>query len=211
VPPAEVGGRVPNMRLPGVLAAVAAVVLVPAAAAAADPVGTPSRLVLVGPRISETAQRQVVRTADGVVYIASVDDDGYGDNPPAELHMYRATTAGVPSAFRSADEADDPRVGDPFDMSGGDARIDAAGTIHVTYVVADPSDGAATVRYQTFDTRDDHWGPAQDVAKLGADGDGGRGRGISGPPLHPARPPPVGAASAGAVAPRASVQGAVLG
>jgi hypothetical protein len=187
------------MRLPGVLAALAAALLIPATAAAADPLGTPSRLVSVGPGTSETAQRQVVRTADGVVYIASVDDDGYGDHTPAELHMYRATTAGVPSAFASADEADDPRVDDPFDMSGGDARIDSAGTIHVTYVVADLSDGSATVRYQTFDTRDDQWGRAQDVAKLDADGDGVRGKVISALALDPAGKPLVVTASAGGV------------
>src|SRR5262245_20302571 len=105
------------MRLPGVLAAFGVLVLIPPATAAADPLGTPSPLVRVGPGVSETSQRQVVRTADGVVYIASVDDDGYGNRTPAELHMYRATTAGVPTAFRSADAADDPRVDDPFDMS----------------------------------------------------------------------------------------------
>src|SRR5215217_310449 len=146
------------MRLPSVLAALG--VLVPVASATADPLGTASALVFVGPGASENSQRQVVRTADGVVYIASVDDDGYGDRTPAELHMYRATTAGVPTAFTSADEADDPHVDDPFDMSGGDARIDASGVIHLTYAVADLSSASVTVRYQTFDTRDDQWGPA---------------------------------------------------
>ena len=159
------------MRLPAVLTALGVLVLLPVAGASADPLGTPSALVSVGPGVSETSQRQVVRTADGVVYIASVDDDGYGDHTPAELRMYRATTAGIPTAFRSADQAGDPRVDDPFDLSGGDARIDASGVIHLTYAVADLADASVTVRYQTFDTRDDQWGPAQDVAKLDRDDD----------------------------------------
>src|SRR5689334_13635700 len=108
------------MRLPGVLAALGVLVLVPpAAAVAADPLGTPSPLVSVGPGVSETSQRQVVRTADGVVYIAAVDDGGYGDRTPAELHMYRATAAGIPTAFTSADASHDPRANDPLDLSGG--------------------------------------------------------------------------------------------
>jgi len=94
------------MRLPGVLAALGVLVLYPAAAVAADPLGTMSPLVSVGPGTSENSQRQVVRSADGVVYIASVDDDGYGDHTPAELHMYRGTTAAIPSDFASADEGD---------------------------------------------------------------------------------------------------------
>src|SRR5215211_9185776 len=138
------------MRLPGVLAALGVLVLIPVESAAADPLGTATPLVSVGPGVSENSQRQVVRSADSVVYIASVDDDGYGDRTPAELHMYRATTAGIPTAFESADAADDPRVDDPLDLSGGDARIDAEGTIHLTYVVADARDGSLTVRYQSF-------------------------------------------------------------
>jgi hypothetical protein len=187
------------MRLPGVLAALGVLVLVPVASAAADPLGRASALVSVGPGVSENSQRQVVRTAEGVVYIASVDDDGYGDRTPAELHMYRATSAGIPTAFTSADEGDDPHVADPFDLSGGDARIDASGVIHLTYAVADLSDGSLTVRYQTFDTRDDHWGPAQDVAKLDGDGDGVRGRVVSALALDPAGNPLVVTASAGGV------------
>jgi hypothetical protein len=188
------------MRLPGVLAALGVLVLVVVpAAGAADPLGTATPLVSVGPGVSESSQRQVVRTADGVVYIASVDDDGYGDHTPAELHMYRATTAGIPTAFTSADAADDPRADDPLDLSGGDARIDAAGTIHLTYVVADSRDGSLTVRYQTFDTHGDQWGSARDVAKVEGDGDGVRGRVVSALALDPAGTPLVVTASTGGV------------
>jgi hypothetical protein len=184
------------MRLPGVLAALGVLVLVPAARAAAGPLGTATPLVRVGPGVTENSQRQVVRTADGVVYIAAVDDDGYGDRTPAELHMYRATSAGIPTAFTSADAADDPRADE---LSGGDARIDAAGTVHLTYVVADTGDGSLTVRYQTFDTRRDEWGPAHDVARLDSGGDGARGRVVSALALDRTGAPLIVTASDGGV------------
>src|SRR5919204_605799 len=142
------------------------------------------------PGVPENPRGRVVRPAEGVVYIASVDDDGYGDRTPAELHMYRATTAGIPTAFTSADAGDDPRADE---LSGGDARIDAAGTIHLTYVVADS--GSLTVRYQTFDTRSDEWGPSQDVARLDGAGDGVRGRVVSALALDRAGKPLVATAS----------------
>src|SRR6266508_3504640 len=109
--------------------------------------------------------------------------------------MYRRTTAAIPSDFASDDEDDDPRVDDPFDMSGGDARIDAAGVIHLTYAVVDHADGSVTVRYQTFDTRDDQWGAAQDVARLDGGDDGVRGRIVSALALDPAGKPLVVTAS----------------
>jgi hypothetical protein len=185
------------MSLPGVLAALAAVVLIPPAAAAADPVGTPSRLVRVGPGSTESSQRQVVRTRDGVVYIASVEDDGWGAGKFARLHVYRSTTAGIPTAFAVQDPADEPHVDDPLRMSGGDARIDAAGTINVTYAVVDGN--TLNVMYQTFDTAKEAWGTAERITSFDAGDDGLRGRVVSAIALDPSGTPLVVTAAANGV------------
>jgi hypothetical protein len=184
------------MRLPGVLAALGALVLAPVAAAAA-PVGTPTRLVHVGPGATESSQRQVVRTGDGVVYIVSVEDDGWGVGRYADLHVYRATTAGIPTAFELQDAAHEPHVEDPLRLSGGDARIDATGTIHITYAQVDGD--AIAVMYQTFDTVAAAWRPAETVTRFPADGDGIRGRVVSALALDPSGAPLVVAASSSGV------------
>jgi hypothetical protein len=170
------------MRLPDVRVVLAGLVVVLAAVApaaqAAAPLGAATPLAYVGPGATESSQRQVVRTQDDVVYIASVEDDGWGGGAFADLHMYRATTAGVPNAFASVDEANDPRVKNPLTLSGGDARIDAQGTIHLTYSVVDGD--TLTVRYQTFDTRAGKWGAAEDIVTLPSGRDGKRGFVVSG-------------------------------
>jgi hypothetical protein len=185
------------MRLPGVLAALGVLVLVPVASAAADPIGTATPLVHVGPGATESSQRQVVRTRDDVVYIVSVDDGGWGVGPHSALHVYRAKTAGIPTAFALQDATHEPHAEDPLRMSGGDARIDAKGTIHVTYAVVDGS--SVAVMHQTFDTSSDAWGPAERITELPADGDGIRGRIVSGLALDPSGAPLVVTASSSGV------------
>jgi len=184
------------MRFFGVLGALL-VLAATAAPAVAAPLGTAGPLVVVGPGVSETSQRQLVRTSGDRVYIASVDDEGYGLGPDARLHMYRATTTGSPTAFAVADAAHEPHVTQPLDLSGGDARIDADGTIHVTYVVGNGE--TLSVQYQTFDTRDDAWGAAQTVTTLSADGDGVRGKVVSALALSPSGKPLVVTASSAGV------------
>jgi hypothetical protein len=173
----------------------------------AGPDELPSGLIGVGPGVTENSQRQVVRTRDDIVYIASVDDDQLGGGTYADLHMYRATSAGVPDAFTSADAADDPRVQRPLTLSGGDSRIDGDGTIHSTYAVTNLTGEAAgvydayttTVIYQTFDTRTDAWGHAEPIVTLPADGDGVRGKVVSGIALAPSGAPLVVTASSSGV------------
>jgi hypothetical protein len=196
------------MSLPAVLAALVALLAGPVSlAVAAQPLGAPSTLVRVGPGVTESSQRQVVRTRDGLVYIATVDDEGYDGGPDAYLHMYRATTAGLPTQFTVADASHEPHVSLPLDLSGGDARIDANGTIHVTYVVANLGGDAVgeyrgtslTVKYQTFDTGTKAWGPAQTVTTLASDGDGVRGKVVSALALDPSGAPLVITASSAGV------------
>jgi hypothetical protein len=208
-PGAHWPGYVSCVRVSGALVALSAALLLVQVAdvSAADPLGTPSRLVRVGPGVSESSQRQVVRTRERFVYIASVDDDGYSGGAAADLHMYRATSAGVPTAFASADAAHDPHVTQPLDLSGGDARIDAAGIIHLTYVIAnlgnDDAGGYAAnslrVMYQTFDTATDTWGSAEAVSELPAEGDGLRGKVVSALALDPSGKPLVVTASSSGV------------
>ncbi len=135
--------------------------------AAPPPGGVPTDRVAVGPGAVESSIRQVVRTLDGRVYIAAPDDDGYirnGLSTPTILRMYRATTTGIPTKFAVVDEAHSPRVEPPGTMSGGDARLDRAGLIHVVYY---RTDSHATM-YQTFSTITNTWGAAVVVSKFGS-------------------------------------------
>jgi hypothetical protein len=134
---------------------------------APGPEGVPTNRVAVGPGAVESSVRQVVRTLDGRVYIAAPDDDGAIRNDfttPTVMTMYRATTTGIPTKFQPADPQHSPRVAAPGTMSGGDARLDRAGVIHVTYY---RTDQRATI-YQTFSTVTDTWGLAETVSTFGA-------------------------------------------
>ncbi len=131
------------------------------------PEGVPTDRVAVGPGAVESSIRQVVRTLDGRVYVAAPDDDGAirnGFSTPTVLRMYRATTTGIPTRFAVADEAHSPRVPAPGTMSGGDARLDRAGVIHLVYY---RTDNHATVA-QTFSTVTDTWGAPEVVTGFGA-------------------------------------------
>ena len=126
-------------------------------AAPVGPEGQPTDRVSVGPGAVESSIRQVVRTLDGRVYIVAPDDDGAQRNDfttPTIMRMYRATTTGIPKRFLPVDEAHSPRVEAPKTMSGGDARLDRAGVIHLVYYRTDQQ---ATI-YQTFSTVTDTWG-----------------------------------------------------
>ena len=187
------------MRLGGVLVVLTAMVVGHSSnAAAAGVLGTATPLTYVGPGATESSQRQIVRTRDDVAYIVSIEDGGWGAGDFAALHVYRATTAGIATAFRVQDASHEPRVSAPLRMSGGDARIDAAGVIHITYAVVDGR--SLTVRYQTFDTRRGGWGPAESVTTQPADGDDGiRGRIVSSLALDASGAPLVVTASASGV------------
>lgn len=142
--------------------------------------------VSVGPGAVESPIRQVVRTAGGRVYIAAADDNGGPANnftTATVLRMYRATATGVPTAFAEVDagSARRPSVGRGRTLSGGDARLDAAGVMHVVYY---RGDSGATV-HQTFDTGADQWGAAEELPGTRALGDasdarfGQRGAGVN--------------------------------
>lgn len=136
------------------------------AGAPPGPEGDPTDRVAVGPGAVESSIRQVVRTLDGRVYIAAPDDGGAirnGFTTPTVLTMYRATTTGVPTRFAPADPEHSPRTAPPATMSGGDARLDRAGTIHVVYFRTDEQ---ATI-YQTFSTVTDTWGPPVVITRFG--------------------------------------------
>lgn len=120
-------------------------------------IGSPLARVAVGPGAAESSIRQVVRTPDGYVYIAAVDDqggpaDGFTQN--TYLHMYKSTTSGLPVAFKEVNRVRRPRVGRNATLSGGDMRLDRNGIIHLVYYRT--TDGATV--YRQFDTNTDEWG-----------------------------------------------------
>jgi hypothetical protein len=119
-------------------------------------VGEPAPRIAVGPGTAESSIRQIVRTLDGYVYIAAVDDQGgpaWGFQKSTLLRMYKSTTAGIPEAFKEVDRSRHPRAGRNSTMSGGDMRLDRNGRIHVVYYRT--KDGATI--YQLFDTNTDTW------------------------------------------------------
>lgn len=119
-------------------------------------VGEPTPHVAVGPGAVESSIRQIVRTLDGYVYIAAVDDQGgpaNGFKNPTYLRMYKSTTVGVPVAFTEVDRARRPRAARHSTLSGGDMRLDRTGMIHLVYYRT--KDGATV--YKRFDTNTDRW------------------------------------------------------
>lgn len=119
-------------------------------------VGEAALRVVVGPGAVESPIRQIVRTLDGYVYIAAVDDQGgsaLGFPRPTYLRMYKSTTSGIPSSFREVSRSRRPRTDKYATFSGGDMRLDRNGLIHVVYYRT--SDGA--IVYQLFDTNTDQW------------------------------------------------------
>lgn len=133
----------------------------PAAAGAANPpvLGQPAELVSVGPGVSESSIRQAVRTLSGRVYIVAVDDFGNTATPGARIRMYRAGQVGIPTSFAEVDAAHAPVIPSSI-MSGGDARLDRQGVIHLSYFRRD----TGAVVHQTFSTLSDSWGAAETVA-----------------------------------------------
>ncbi len=122
-------------------------------APAAEEISLP---VAVGPGAAESSIRQIVRTLDGHVYIATVDDQGgsaLGFPRPTYLRMYKSTTTGIPTGFREVSRSRRPQTEKYATLSGGDMRLDRHGLIHVVYYRT--SDGATV--YQLFDTNMDRW------------------------------------------------------
>jgi hypothetical protein len=118
--------------------------------------------VTVGPGLAEASSRQVIRTADGRVYIFAADDTAQkAGTGPGVIRAYRADETGVPSSFGEADGDHRPTGVAPGGVLGGpDVRLDSNGVAHVLYV--DKANGALV--HQTFSTLTDTWGPATTIA-----------------------------------------------
>ncbi|HEY6886159.1 MAG TPA: hypothetical protein VI300_00230, partial [Solirubrobacter sp.] len=152
----------PSCRSLLLVAVVAGAVLVAAlgtsqAGAINPPEGQPTGLIPVGPGSVESASRQVVRTPGGRVYIVAVDDGGNVIGGRSRLVVYRASTTGIPSSFAEADTQHEPSASgtrvDGNTLSGGDARLDRNGVIHIAYF----DTWATRALYATFDTATDRW------------------------------------------------------
>jgi hypothetical protein len=139
--------------------------------------GQADTVVAVGSGSAESSIRQIVRTLDGRVYIAAVDDNG-SSSSGAVLRMFRSTSAGLPRGFDEVDPAHRPATGTGT-LSGGDARLDRNGLIHVAFYAT--SSGAYL--YNTFSPGSDEWGREETVTTSGGSPDdndfGRRGRVVS--------------------------------
>ena len=166
----------------------AAASFISAAPAAAITQPQATRLISVGPGAVEDSVRQIIRTDDGRVYIAAADDEGLPNGMTAHMRMYLGSPVGSPTSFTEQDAAGAPVLtrGNTFHntFSGGDASLDAAGLIHVSYF---RTDDAAAV-HQTFSTVTNTWGPATEVMFTVTDNDrffGDRGRQLTASALGP--------------------------
>ncbi len=140
--------------------------------------------VVVGSGYIKSENRQLMRTAANLVYIAAVDDSGClqtGSPTQAVLRMYKGSGAqglspSVPTSFSEVDSAHHPTA-----ISTGscqytgsmtsiifspDCRMDASGLIHCVYI-APQSTSSGNVYYQTFNPTTDTWGARTTLATDG--------------------------------------------
>jgi hypothetical protein len=126
-----------------------------------------SQGVLVGNGFIDASARQVVRTANNVVYVIVADDDACQGGGSGSLHISKGVGSQpgnpyVPTSFVEQDAAHRPVSASTADctysaasmLQGPDSRLDNAGIIHTVY--ADGQTG--NVYYQTFSTLTDLWG-----------------------------------------------------
>ena len=125
-------------------------------------VGAYGKSIDVGPGFTDPNGRQVVRTADGRVYLFAADDSPpKSSTGPAIVHAYRATTTGLPAGFAEADAAHRPHsTASTGLLNGVDARLDRAGVAHVVY---QDNSSPGDVLYVTFSTVTNTWGQPQVV------------------------------------------------
>jgi hypothetical protein len=118
--------------------------------------------ITVGPGLAEASSRQVIRTAEGRVYVFAADDTAQKAGAgPGVIRAYRADETGMPSSFTETDGDQRPTGLAPDGVLGGpDVRLDSNGLAHVLYV--DKATGALV--YRVFSTLTDTWGPATTIA-----------------------------------------------
>jgi hypothetical protein len=120
----------------------------------------------------ESSDRQVVRTAGGVVYVIVADDTAQrrSTNPgPGVIHVYKADLPGIPNSFSEVDGADRPTSSGTNVLESPDSRLDRNGTVHIVYADNATND----LYYQTFSTVTDKWGPRTLLATNALTLDGG--------------------------------------
>jgi uncharacterized protein DUF4082/Big-like domain-containing protein len=118
--------------------------------------------VTIGPGLVDTSVREIVRTANDVVYVFLADDTAERtDSGPGVIRAWKANQAGLPTGFAEVDGAGRPSsTGATHVLGAPDVRLDRNGVAHLLYA----NEADATLVYQTFSTVTDRWGPAQVVA-----------------------------------------------
>ncbi len=134
------------------------------------PTAVPARNVdgvTVGGGFIEASARQVIRTANNVVYVIAADDNPCQGGGSGVIRVEKglgaqAANAAVPTSFAEQDAANHPvsAGSSSCQYSSGsvifnpDSRLDRNGVIHMAYI--DAANG--NVYYQTFSTITDKWG-----------------------------------------------------
>jgi hypothetical protein len=114
-----------------------------------------SHSIPVGPGFSDVSPHQLVRTAADVLYTVVPTCDSYPDCPNNSLRAYRADQPGTPTSFTEQDRAHRPAGG----IGSSAVAIDGADTIHILW-----NDRSGAVRYATFATSTNLWGPSISIA-----------------------------------------------
>jgi hypothetical protein len=138
--------------------------------------------ITVGDGFVDASEREVVRTANNVVYVAAADDDPcQGKTGQGVIHIWKGIgaqpgNASVPTSFAEQDPANNPLPAGSGDctfssvsgspvLSSPDIRLDRNGIIHLVYI--DESIGSGVVYYQTYSTVTDTWGGRTAIANNG--------------------------------------------
>jgi hypothetical protein len=133
--------------------------------------------VTVGPGFVDSSDRQLVRTAAGIVYIIASDDDPCQIGSGGVIRVWKGSGAqpgssAAPASFTEMDGAHHPVSGGSniCQYTGGsnsalfspDSRLDSSGTIHMVYIDM----FTRNLYYQTFSTISDTWGPRTVIANF---------------------------------------------
>ena len=108
----------------------------------------------VGPGYTDVSPKQIVRTSTNRLYVAASTCDSYPCTDIAQkLHMYQASSIGIPIGFKHVAANAEPGA-----IAGWAIAIDGNNRIHVAWTDRTSSSSMINrLRYTTFDTATNTW------------------------------------------------------
>jgi hypothetical protein len=154
-----------------VCAAAACIELLQTAPVAAQTPAAHAIRVGPGSGYTDVSTKQIVRTSSNVVYLVATNCAAYPCTQSSQtVRVWKGNGTGASTSFSRQDAAHEPA-----DAASVASAIDAADVIHIVW---QDRNGASNtrIRYATFNTATNVWGPAEDVeSNVGAAPDAGQG------------------------------------